>query len=54
MTKKVYSFRLSKETNEKIEALRNAEFISSNITLSKAQVIELAISQLHEKALGGK
>lgn len=49
MVRKVHSFRISEQTARLIEEIQRLNEESENVKLSKAQIIDFAISDLHKK-----
>lgn len=49
MPRKVHSFRISEQTSRLIEEIQRLNEESENVKLSKAQIIDFAISDLYKK-----
>lgn len=49
MKRKLQSFRVSEKTSYLIEEIQRLNYEYENVKLSKAQIIDIAISDLHKK-----
>lgn len=51
MARKVHSFRISEKTSYLIQEIQRLNEENENVKLSKAQIIDFAISDLYKKVL---